>query len=106
MPIKKLYIELTDHCNLNCGICYRRSWSKSSGDMTETTFQRLLGNFNELDELKEVVLGGIGEPTVSALFSKAVRALSHYNLTITTNGIIEEQEKIRLMAHDADLCFL
>ncbi|KUO72966.1 MAG: hypothetical protein APF77_09765 [Clostridia bacterium BRH_c25] len=101
MSIKKLYIELTDRCNLNCSMCYRRSWSESTGDMTEATFQRFLGNLNELDELKEIVLGGIGEPTVSAVFSRAAQALSHYNLAITTNGIIEEQEKIELMAHSA-----
>lgn len=101
MPIKKLYLELTDHCNLNCGMCYRRSWSKSNGDMKEETFRRLLENIYELHELKEVVLGGIGEPTVSEHFYQAVKALSQYNLTITTNGIIEEQEKIELMAHNA-----
>ena len=101
MPIRRLYLELTDQCNLNCAICYRRSWSGSSGDMKEETFRTLLKNIYELQELKEVVLGGIGEPTVSEHFFRAVKALSRYNLTITTNGIIEEQEKIELMAHNA-----
>lgn len=101
MSIKKLYLELTDRCNLNCGICYRRSWSKSTGDMTEATYQKLLENLSELDELKEVVLGGIGEPTVSGLFCAAVEALSLYDLTITTNGIFEDQEKIEIMARCA-----
>lgn len=101
MSIRRLYIELTDQCNLNCGICYRRSWSNSSGDMKEETFRRLLENINELHELKEVVLGGIGEPAVSEHFYRAVKALSGYNLTITTNGVIEEQGKIELMAQNA-----
>ncbi len=101
MSIRKLYLELTDRCNLNCAICYRRSWRNSTGDMAEETYQRLLQNISELDELKEVVLGGIGEPTVSALFCTAVKALSPYDLTITTNGIIEDTEKVEIMARYA-----
>ncbi len=101
MSIKKLYIELTDRCNLNCAMCYRRSWSKAAGDMTEATFQKLLESLAELNELEEVVLGGIGEPTVSTLFYRAVNELDNYKLTITTNGIIEENEKIEVMAQKA-----
>jgi len=49
--------------------------------MKEETFRTLLENIYELQELKEVVLGGIGEPTVSEHFFRAVKALSRYNLT-------------------------
>lgn len=104
MPIRKLYLELTDRCNLNCAMCYRRSWSESIGDMAEDTFRSLLGSLPELQELDEIVLGGIGEPTVSTLFSdavNAVKALGNYKLTITTNGVIEGKEKLELMAKSA-----
>jgi tungsten cofactor oxidoreducase radical SAM maturase len=69
--------------------------------MAEDTFQRLLESIAGLEELSEIVLGGIGEPTVSSLFSKAVEAFGNYSLTITTNGVINEKEKIEIMAKSA-----
>lgn len=101
MPIKKLYLELTDCCNLNCVMCYRRSWDKSNGNMTEAAFERVLDSVSGLEELKEIVLGGIGEPTMSPLFQRAVEAFEKYILTITTNGIIDEDAKIEAMAEKA-----
>lgn len=101
MPIRKLYLELTDLCNLNCAMCYRRSWDKSSGNMTEAAFERVLEDVSGLEELKEVILGGIGEPTMSPLFLRAVEAYKKYGLTITTNGIVDEGEKIEAMAEKA-----
>jgi len=101
MPIRKLYLELTDCCNLNCAMCYRRSWDKSSGNMTEATFERVLESVSGLEELKEIVLGGIGEPTMSPLFLRAVEAFEKFGLVITTNGIIDENTKIVAMAEKA-----
>lgn len=101
MPIRRLYLELTDSCNLNCAMCYRRSWSESSGNMTEAVFRKVLEGIPMLSELEEVVLGGIGEPTVAPLFTKALEAFSNYRLTITTNGIIEEKDKLEAMARMA-----
>lgn len=101
MPIRKLYLELTDCCNLNCAMCYRRSWDKSNGNMAEATFVKVLENVSGLKGLKEIVLGGIGEPTMSPLFLRAVEAFEKYGLTITTNGIIDESAKIEAMAEKA-----
>ena len=51
MAIKKLYLELTDQCNLTCQMCYRRSWENNAGDMSSKTFSKVLEDINRLEGL-------------------------------------------------------
>ena len=85
----KLYLELTNGCNLNCTICYRHGWTQGEADQ-ELNLEDLKNIHSQLEgtEVKEIVLGGIGEPTYSKLFSEAVEIFKDYNLTLTTNGTL------------------
>ena len=87
MSFKKLYIELTDKCNLNCKMCYRRSWAEKPKDMEKKVLYKIHSEVVN-KKLNEIVLGGIGEPTYSPLIYDAISLFSSFNLTITTNGTL------------------
>lgn len=92
MPIKKLYLELTDKCNLNCKMCYRKSWEQDFCEMDEDMLIKLTDELKIHPELKEIVIGGIGEPTCSKHFRKALELLRDYKITVTTNGTLIDEE--------------
>lgn len=93
MLIKKLYLELTDKCNLNCKMCYRRSWTHNFYDISEEMLFKLTDELKTShSDLKEIVIGGIGEPTFSKHFKKTLELLKDYQITVTTNGTLIDEE--------------
>lgn len=83
--MKKVYIELTNRCNLNCEMCYRHSWENTLGDMNNKVIDEIGAH---LKNTKSIVFGGIGEPTIAKSFEYAIEKFKDYDLEITTNGII------------------
>ncbi|PKM67850.1 MAG: tungsten cofactor oxidoreductase radical SAM maturase [Firmicutes bacterium HGW-Firmicutes-2] len=86
MAIKKVNLELTDRCNLNCTMCYRKSWSEAPQDMTTEVLDKILNELVGMETLEEVVVGGIGEPTVHPRIKEVLERLSRYRLMLTSNG--------------------
>lgn len=99
MSLQKLYLELTDRCNLDCTICYRQSWKNPAGDMDLHLFYSLLEEIQHQPEIQMIVFGGIGEPTCSPVFSAAVHALHDRKLILTTNGVFDADLVPLLAAH-------
>lgn len=87
MPLRKLYLELTSSCNLNCTICYRRAWPEASHDMDAPILRAVAAYAAGARELKTIVLGGIGEPTGAPLFSEAIASFPGKDILVTTNGV-------------------
>lgn len=103
MSLQKLYLELTNKCNLNCVMCYRHSWSEKLQDMNRELFAKIKKEINGLDRLKSIVLGGIGEPTYAPLIYKAIKELGNYNLTLTTNAIKMDDTLVNLIIQYVNL---
>ncbi len=101
MSLKKICIELTDYCNLNCEMCYRKTWTQASGHMKDELLDSLLAQINQLSEVEEIVLGGIGEPTCHPRFYEVLEALKAYPLTVTTNGTTLEMDMALQLARYA-----
>lgn len=59
---KKLYVEPTMKCNLNCKMCVRNVLSEKIGNMSLETYKRLLDVFSDLSLLN---LSGYGEPLLN-----------------------------------------
>lgn len=61
VPLKKIYIETTTRCNLQCSKCIKQTEGHEifEGDMTLSTYARLLP---DLASVERLVLNGIGEP--------------------------------------------
>lgn len=87
MSLKKVYLELTSKCNLNCAICYRQSWNTKPQDMDRELLHKIISELRTISSVKQVVLGGIGEPTAAPAFCEAVEELKEFTLTLTTNAV-------------------
>lgn len=86
--MKKIYLELTNKCNLNCIMCYRKAWHDETHDMNEELLDKCLKEINDDPTIEEVVLGGIGEPLFCESIEKVIASLTSKTITITTNGTI------------------
>jgi len=85
--IERLYLELTNRCNLSCEMCYRQSWKEPLGDMSKEILNSIAVEVAAFPDLKEVILGGIGEPTIADNFQHAVELFApRYEVSVTTNG--------------------
>ena len=47
--LAKVYVEPTSKCNLSCRTCIRNSWDEPMGQMTDSTFDRVISGILELD---------------------------------------------------------
>ena len=88
MELKRIYIELTNRCNLNCEMCFRHTWDTVESDMDLELLKSIREQVKEFLALEEVFFGGIGEPTVYPHFKEAVELFEGYKLLMTSNGIM------------------
>ena len=79
--LSKVYIEATNRCNLECVTCIRHSWDEPLGEMSSTTFERILNGLRSFSPPPEVFFGGLGEPLAHPNIVDMVRKNTHtYNL--------------------------
>ncbi|WKY43772.1 radical SAM protein [Eubacteriaceae bacterium ES2] len=90
MELNRVYIELTNRCNLDCRMCFRHSWETVEEDMDFEMLKTLKKQIDEIGTVKEIFFGGIGEPTIYPHFKEAVDLFKDYRLLITSNGIMPE----------------
>lgn len=88
--IEKLYIELTNRCNLSCKMCFRMNFNDPIGMMSKTTLNNLVHSIDALENLRSVLIGGAGEPLLHTELRPLVRSLKEkpIQLSIQTNGIL------------------
>ena len=93
--LKKLYLEITSHCNLNCTMCTRKNWQNEGiGHMSKATFSKVLKDLPNHPELKTVFLGGIGEPLTHPDLIEMITALCKRDLRVEmiSNGTLLTKE--------------
>lgn len=56
--VRKVYLEITTRCNLQCRTCVGNVWDEPMEDMDGATFERVVRGLKTLPELDEVVVGG------------------------------------------------
>ena len=93
--INKIYIELTQHCNLNCRSCFRHGWRRPPVHMAGDVFARASA---EAQAAKTVVIGGVGEPTTHPKFCEYSRLLAHENLELTSNAYEWDDDMLATIA--------
>lgn len=67
---RKLNIEVTTRCNLNCDMCMRKLWKEDGSDMTMETYRALLPIFPEIEAVNII---GIGEPLLNEKIIEMIR---------------------------------
>ncbi len=83
-----LYLESTNRCNLRCKGCilYRGSWEPAR----DISLKELVMITDQLPELKQIFLHGIGEPLLNKELSEIIRHLKGRNVYVlfNSNGIL------------------
>lgn len=91
---RKIYIEVTTACNLNCQTCIRHSWTDPSSHMKADTFEKILASIPAFPALDRVVLTSFGEPLVHPRLMEMIEKLKALKLSVTlgTNGLLLKEK--------------
>jgi len=97
--VRKVYLEVTTRCNLQCRTCVRNVWGEPAEDMIDATFERVLLGLRGLPELREVVFGGYGEPFIHPRILDYLAAVKGLGLkvTVSTNGLLLGREQVEAL---------
>jgi len=89
-PLKKIYVEPTSRCNLDCRTCVRNSWNEPSGTMDFKHFQRLVGELHTVPSLEKIAFWGIGEPLLHPNILEMIAAAKHLGARteLVTNALL------------------
>jgi MoaA/NifB/PqqE/SkfB family radical SAM enzyme len=95
--LKRVYVELTNKCNLTCSTCMRNVWNVKYGRMSAQVFERVLSGLDGCDRKPELFLGGYGEPLShpEALEMIALARSRGFQVSLITNGILLTEEASR-----------
>lgn len=86
---RKLYIEPTSFCNLNCEMCFRKAWiNESFGNIKLETVISVMNEKIFLDHVETVFFGGMGEPLIHPDIMRMISAAKERGkrVEIITNG--------------------
>ncbi len=95
---RRIYIEITNVCNLNCSFCPIDQRSKDVMELSE--FEKIIKQAAPLAD--QVCLHLMGEPLAHPSFQKIISLCDKYNskAQITTNGILLSRHKEVLLSND------
>ncbi len=85
MKFKKIYIELTNNCNLNCSFCSNSKRNINTLEVNE--FEHILKEINNYTDF--IYLHVKGEPLIYPYLQQILNITQKYNkkVCITTNGV-------------------
>ncbi len=89
--IKKVHIELTSACNLNCSICFRNSWiNEKQGLMSIEVTEKIYQSLIKLENLESAMFAGMGEPLLHDGICDVIDKVSRLGIKteIVTNGTL------------------
>ena len=98
--LRKVYVEPTSRCNLDCAMCIRHGWQGPSGDMPLERYRRFLDGLplRGSDRLT-LAFSGFGEPLVHPSWldmMREARARQH-RVELITNGQLVDAEAARAL---------
>jgi len=88
--LRRVYVEVTNKCNLTCSTCMRNVWNVKYGHMSTDTFERILAGAEDLPEKPEIFLGGYGEPLSHPHILRMIERAKQrgHRVSLITNGIL------------------
>jgi MoaA/NifB/PqqE/SkfB family radical SAM enzyme len=104
--VKKVYIEPTNRCNLDCRTCMRNVWDEPLGSMAASTFARIMEGVRAFSPPPLVFFGGLGEPLthpdIVSMVGEAKRLGSRVEL-ITNGTLLTPEMSHRLIDAGLDM---
>ena len=91
--LKKLYIEPTSKCNLNCKMCFRNTWiDEELENMTMEIFNNAINTMPS--NVDKIFFGGMGEPLFHPNIIEMVKIASSKvkEVELLTNGTLLNEE--------------
>lgn len=88
--LARIYIEPTNHCNLDCVTCIRHSWDEPLGEMSSEVFSQIVEGLHSFSSRPSIFFGGLGEPLAHPNIVDMVaqiKALGSY-VELITNGTL------------------
>ena len=87
---KRIYIEITNICNLNCAFCPKNKRDKKY--MSVNDFKSIINKIK--DETKHIYLHVMGEPLLHPEFEAILESINNTNIEVnlTTNGIFLDKQ--------------
>jgi MoaA/NifB/PqqE/SkfB family radical SAM enzyme len=107
--LSKIYIEPTNRCNLNCVTCIRNSWDEPLGEMSSSTFSRILESLRRFSPPPDVLLGGLGEPLSHPNIvdmAAQLKALGSYVELITNGTLLKKSLSTQLIDAGLDMLWV
>ena len=88
--LRKLHVEVTTRCNLDCAMCQRHVWDEPDADMAPETFEALVRGLGEFPGEGTLQFSGFGEPLVHPRIVDLVRTAPAAGLAteVVTNGAL------------------
>jgi MoaA/NifB/PqqE/SkfB family radical SAM enzyme len=89
--LRKLHIEITSHCNLDCAMCVRHGWQDPLGHMPVARFERLVDGLPAAGvDAVTLALSGFGEPLVHPDWREMIRLARarRHRVEVITNGLL------------------
>ncbi len=103
--LKKLYIELSSKCNLNCKMCFRNNWfDEENGLMSESNIKRLKYEIIH-GEFEGVFFGGMGEPLIHPALFELINAAHNsgkYTELITNATLLDADTSEKIITNGLD----
>lgn len=98
MKFKKIYIEITNICNLKCSFCSKSN--RTLKEMTTNEFEEVLKKINNYTDY--IYLHVKGEPLTHKNLDKILELTNKYNkkVCITTNGVFLKNKLDILQKHN------
>jgi len=97
--LRKIYLELSSRCNLDCPMCFLKSSPELRGDMDWGLIESLFAQAKGFPGLEWVHFGGIGEPLVHARAFEAMGLARRegWKVRLTTNGTLVDEAAARAL---------
>ncbi|GAP12037.1 predicted Fe-S oxidoreductases [Bellilinea caldifistulae] len=97
--LERVYVEVTNVCNLQCRTCVRNVWDEAAGFMSQEIFERLLEGVETFYPRPTLYFGGYGEPLAHPrIFEMIAEARSiGAEVEIITNGTLLGESACRAL---------
>jgi len=92
--LARIYVEVTNRCNLNCSMCIRNNWNHELGSMSRKTLLKMLSDIQSFSPFPEIFFGGYGEPLSHPEIINFVQDTKKFGArtSLVTNGTLLSPE--------------